>query len=71
MDTLLIEQDSIPDGGRFGVLDPESAKVELPLANQLVAGFSRWSNMSASHTQVGFPSVRAKWARVQISGRIE
>ena len=35
MDTLLIEQDSIPDGGRCGVLDPESAKVELPLANAM------------------------------------
>ena len=35
MDTLLIEQGSIPDGGRCGVLDPESAKVELPLANAM------------------------------------
>jgi hypothetical protein len=35
MDTLLIEQDSIPDGGRCSVLEPESAEVELPLANAM------------------------------------
>jgi hypothetical protein len=33
MDTLLIEQDSIPDRGRCGVLEPESAEVKLPLAS--------------------------------------
>ncbi|SOE68322.1 hypothetical protein SAMN05446635_3273 [Burkholderia sp. OK233] len=35
MDTLSIEQDSILDGGRCGVLEPESAEVELPLANAM------------------------------------
>jgi hypothetical protein len=35
MDTLLIEQDSIPDEGRCGVLEPESAEVKLPLANAM------------------------------------
>src|SRR5476651_2904055 len=35
MDTLLTEQDSIPDGGRCSVLEPESAEVELPLANAM------------------------------------
>jgi hypothetical protein len=34
-DTLLIEQDRIPNRGRCGVLDPGSAKVELPLANAM------------------------------------
>lgn len=33
MDTLLIEEDGIPNGGCCGVLEPESAEVELPLAN--------------------------------------
>ena len=33
MDTLSIEKDSIPDGGRCGVLEPESAELELPFAN--------------------------------------
>ncbi|WP_160312577.1 hypothetical protein [Caballeronia mineralivorans] len=32
MDTLLIEQEKIPDGGRSEVLDCESREVELPLA---------------------------------------
>jgi hypothetical protein len=31
MDTLSIEQDSIPDGGRSRILEAESAEVELPL----------------------------------------
>jgi len=35
MDTLSIEKDSIPDGGRCGVLEPESAEVELPFANAM------------------------------------
>ena len=35
MDTLLIEEDSIPNGERYGVLEPESAEVELPLANAM------------------------------------
>jgi hypothetical protein len=35
MDTLSIEKDSIPDGGRCGVLEPESAEVERPLANAM------------------------------------
>jgi hypothetical protein len=35
MDTLLIEQDSIPDIARCGVLEPESTEVELPLANAM------------------------------------
>jgi UDP:flavonoid glycosyltransferase YjiC (YdhE family) len=33
MDTLSIEKDSIPDGERCGVLEPESAELELPFAN--------------------------------------
>jgi hypothetical protein len=33
MDTLSIEQDSIPDGGRSGIFEPEHGEVELPLAN--------------------------------------
>ena len=32
-DTLLIEQDDIPNGGRCGILEPESTEVELTLAN--------------------------------------
>ena len=35
MDTLLIEEGGIPNGGRSGVLEPESAEVELPLANAM------------------------------------
>jgi hypothetical protein len=35
MDTLVIEKDSIPDGGRCGVLEPQSAEVELPLSNAM------------------------------------
>jgi hypothetical protein len=35
MDTLSIEKDSIPNGGRCGVLEPESAEVELPFANAM------------------------------------
>ena len=35
MDTLLIEKDNIPNGGRCGVLEPESAEVELPFANAM------------------------------------
>jgi hypothetical protein len=35
MDTLLIRQDSIPDGGRSGILEPENAEVELTLANAM------------------------------------
>ena len=34
-DTLSIEQDGIPDGGRSGILEPESAEVELTLANAM------------------------------------
>ena len=33
MDTLSIEQDNIPDGGRSDVPERESGEVELPLAN--------------------------------------
>ncbi|SAL73269.1 hypothetical protein AWB69_08969 [Caballeronia udeis] len=33
MDTLSIEQDSIPDGERSGVLKRESREIKLPLAN--------------------------------------
>lgn len=35
MDTLLIKEDSIPKEGRRGVLEPESAEVELPLAHAM------------------------------------
>jgi hypothetical protein len=35
MDTLSIENDSIPDGGRSGVPEPESREVELALANAI------------------------------------
>ena len=35
MDTLFIEQDSIPDGGRSSILDPKNAEVELTLANAM------------------------------------
>ena len=35
MDTLSIENDSIPDGGRSGVPEPESGEVELALANAM------------------------------------
>src|SRR3979490_1449576 len=35
MDALSIEKDSIPDGGRCGVLEPESAEVELRFANAM------------------------------------
>jgi hypothetical protein len=35
MDTLLIEQDGIPDCGRSGILDAELREVELPLANSM------------------------------------
>lgn len=35
MDTLLTEQDDIPDNGRRGILEPESAEVELTLANAM------------------------------------
>jgi len=35
MDTLSIEQDNIPDGGRSDVLERESGEVELPLANAM------------------------------------
>lgn len=35
MDALLIEEDGIPNGGRCGVLEPDSAEVELPLANAM------------------------------------
>jgi hypothetical protein len=35
MDTLLIEQEKIPDEGRSDVLDRESGEVELPLANAM------------------------------------
>jgi hypothetical protein len=34
-DTLFIEQDNIPDGGRGGILEAESAEVELTLANAM------------------------------------
>jgi len=34
-DALFIEQDGIPDGGRSGILEPESTEVELTLANAL------------------------------------
>ena len=34
-DALLIEHDRIPDGGRSGIFEPESAEVELPLANAM------------------------------------
>jgi hypothetical protein len=33
MDTLAIEQDSIPDSGRSGIFEPEHGEVELLLAN--------------------------------------
>ena len=32
-DTLFIEQDGIPDGGRSVILEPESTEIELTLAN--------------------------------------
>ena len=35
VDTLLIERDSVPDGGRCSVLEPESAEVELPLSDAM------------------------------------
>jgi hypothetical protein len=35
MDTLLIEEDSNPNGGCCGVLEPECAELELPLANAM------------------------------------
>ena len=35
MDTLSIEQDGIPDGGRSGIFEPEHGEVELPLANAM------------------------------------
>ncbi|MFM0720743.1 hypothetical protein PQQ73_30965 [Paraburkholderia strydomiana] len=35
MDTLFIEEGGVPDGGRSGILDPESTEVELPLANAM------------------------------------
>ncbi len=35
MDTLSIEQDSIPDGERSGVLKRESGEIELTLANAM------------------------------------
>jgi hypothetical protein len=34
-DIVSIEQDSVPDGGRGGIFEPESAEVELPLANAM------------------------------------
>ena len=33
MDTLSIEQDSIPDGRRRGIFEPGNGEIELPLAN--------------------------------------
>jgi len=33
MDTLAIEQDSIPEGRRSGIFEPGNGEVELPLAN--------------------------------------
>lgn len=33
MDYSLIEQEGIPDSGRRRVIEPESAEIELPLAN--------------------------------------
>src|ERR1700692_4232880 len=33
MDTLSIEQDSMPDGRRTGIFEPGNGEVELPLAN--------------------------------------
>ena len=35
VDTLSIEQDNIPDGGRSDVPERESGEVELPLANAM------------------------------------
>jgi len=35
MDTLSIEQDSIPDTGRSGIVDAEIGEIELPLANAM------------------------------------
>jgi hypothetical protein len=35
MDTLLIKQDNIPDGGRSHVIERESGEIELPLANAM------------------------------------
>jgi len=32
-DSLFIEKNSIPDGGRSGIFESESPEVELPLAN--------------------------------------
>jgi len=45
--------------------------VKALYGDELVAGFSRSSNLSASHAHAGFLTVRAKSARVHISGRIE
>jgi len=41
MDTLLIEQDGIPDGVRTSILEPESGEVELALANAMQQRDSR------------------------------
>ena len=48
MDTLSIEQDNIPDGGRSDVLDRESGEVELPLANAMyqLDAMKSWSRHS-------------------------
>jgi len=35
MNTLSIENDSIPDGGRGGIPEPESGELELALANAM------------------------------------
>ena len=48
MNTLSIEQDSIPDGERSGVLKRESGEVELPLANAMyqLDAMKSWSRHS-------------------------
>lgn len=35
METLLIEEDDIPDGWCSSIFEPESAEVELTLANSM------------------------------------
>jgi hypothetical protein len=45
MDTLLIEQDSIRDGGRCGALEPESVEVDCPLRMRCISSIPLYPSL--------------------------
>ena len=55
----------------MGQLDSAQASFLLDIDQQLVAGFSRWSNLSASPAQAGFVIGEGRSVKVQIFGLSE